>query len=138
MIRCECSILCICAGHCRIVSVLKVASVFVFVVAAQCACEEESPAAVPTFLLPSLAQRGVVEAAGCSCWKMQYREGRDGKARALLPRYSRSNHCSLAAGKLWQLVVARVMSLHTHHTRHTRRKALDVPLAQELVFHRIP
>lgn len=71
MIRSERLILCICAGHCRIVSVLKVDSDFVFIMAAECGCGEESPAAVPTFLLPSLAQRDVVEAAGCSCWKMQ-------------------------------------------------------------------
>lgn len=43
-----------------------------------------------------------------------------------------------AAGKLWQLLVVRVMSLDTQHTWHSRRKALDVLLAQELVFHRIP
>lgn len=101
MIRSESLILCICAGHCRNVSVLKVVSAFLFIVVAECACGEKSPAAVPTFLLPSPAGRGVVEAAGCSCRKMQYREGRDGKARALLPRYSESNRCSPAAGKLW-------------------------------------
>lgn len=116
MIRSECLILCLCAGHCRIVSVLKVDSGFLFIVISDGARGEESPAAVPTFLLPSPAQRGVVKAAGCSCKKMNYREGRDGKARALLPRSSERNRCSPAAGKLWQLVVVRVMSLDTHHT----------------------
>lgn len=84
--------------------VLTVISGFLFIAVAECTCGEESPAAVPTFLLPSPAGRGVVKAAGCSCRKMQYREGRDGKAKALLPRYSESNHCSLqleSFGSFW-------------------------------------
>lgn len=77
---------------------------------------EKSPAAAPAVLLPSPAGRGVVKAAGNSCRKRQRREGRDGRARALLPRYSESNHCSPAAGKLWRLVVVRATSLDTQHT----------------------
>lgn len=130
VIRSECLILCTCAGHCRIVSVLKVVSTFLFIMVAECEYGEECPAAVHTFLLPSPARRAVVKAAGNSCRKMQDREGRNGKARALPPRYSESNHCFPAAGKLWQLVVVRVMFLDTHHTWRTRRKALDALLAQ--------
>lgn len=54
VIRSECLILCTCAGHCRIVSVLKVVSTFLFIMVVECGYGEECPAAVPTFCSPHL------------------------------------------------------------------------------------
>lgn len=66
------------------------------------------------------------------------RTERDVKARAPLPIYSDSYCCFPAAGRLWLVVVVRVVSLDIQHTRRTRRKALDVCLAWEFGLRRIP
>lgn len=121
-----------------VVSVLKVDSALLFIVVVKCVSRKESLAAVDVFLLlPTWS-----EMCGESSLVVLPRRCIPGTERGVkataVTVCSDSHPCFPAAGGLQLFVVVRVVSPDIQHTRHNRRKALGVLLAQEFGFHRIP